>query len=126
MAITIAPVVLGRNSNTIPTTAMTFSTAHALYSASTAAEIDISGYDGSKIVFVVQSTAATTGEILVKAGSFTAKGVGNAKLKSTGVYIPTFFGPFETARFKSSAGKIELETTGADTKLQLVTPIVLP
>lgn len=72
---------------------------------STAAYVDVGDVDASKLIFEVSSTGAATG--FVQAGDFTASGIGNYKVTSTGEKT-YFLGPFETARFKDDDGHINL------------------
>jgi hypothetical protein len=86
------------------------------------ATLDVSTIDGSKVLFLIARTGAKAETLVVKAGStgnawdheFTGPGIGDYSKATTvaGRYIA---GPFETARFKDTAGKIKFAASTAST-----------
>lgn len=88
--------------------------------------IDVDGKDGSKLILQVSKAGADTGNtITLKAGSeFSAVGLGDVTVIATD---SSFVGPFETARFKSTDGKIHIkgDTDGSTSELS-VRAILLP
>ncbi len=90
---------------------------------STGAYVDVGGEDASKLVLLVSST--DTASCYIEAGMYTAKGIGNLKISSTGelAYVA---GPFETARFKDSDGYINIiGDTGSNSNCH-IQAILLP
>ena len=86
--------------------------------------LDVSTMDGSKVVFVVTSTAAA--EIDVQDGAeFTGGTVGNLVFATTGAKTYAV-GPLETSRFKDSDGYIKIEKSTGDTTPVSVQAILLP
>ena len=86
--------------------------------------LDVSTMDGSKVVFVVTSTAAA--EIDVQDGAeFTGGTVGNLVFATTGAKTYAV-GPLETSRFKDSNGYIKIEKSTGDTTPVSVQAILLP
>lgn len=90
--------------------------------------IDLDGEDGSKMILHVNYSGADTGAtITVKAsGEFSAGGQGDLTISDAG--SDTFYvGPLETARFKSTDGKIHIEgDTDGSTSEMSVRAILLP
>ena len=86
--------------------------------------LDVSTMDGSKVVFVVTSTAAAA--IDVQDGAeFTGGTVGNLVFETTGAKTYAV-GPLETSRFKDSNGYIKIKQSTGDTTPVSVQAILLP
>lgn len=96
------------------------------------ATLDVSTMDGSKVIFLVARTGAKAETLVVKAGStalvgeqeFSAAGIGDYSKATTaaGRYVA---GPFETARFKDTDGKIKFAASTASTGVISVEAILL-
>jgi len=96
------------------------------------ATLDVSTMDGSKVIFLIARAGAKAETLVVKAGStavvgnqeFSAIGIGDYEKATTvaGRYVA---GPFETARFKDTDGKIKFAASTASTGVISVEAILL-
>jgi hypothetical protein len=122
MANELTKITLSRNSvDTAPQAVQEVDT-------DTAAYIDVSGIDASKLILHVNYTGASTGAVYkIKDGAqYTGGTVGDLTLTDIGK--DTFYvGPLETHRFKDSDGRINIEaTTDGDTAFMSFRAILLP
>lgn len=109
----------------IKTTAVAYK--RVILSSTAAVTIDVSTVDASKLLILLDRPAdATNPTIVIEDGAeYSAGAVGNISILTTaaGEYA---IGPIETARFKDSAGKINITKSTTDTTIVYVEAILLP